>query len=59
MVDRCDACGARALTWWARVDGDTSPELYLCGHHDTRHADALTRAEWVQVADERDSLVPG
>lgn len=36
-LDRCDACGARA---WVRAVMKTS-ELYFCGHHASKHLDAL------------------
>lgn len=49
--DRCDACGAQA---YVRVELD-SGELYFCGHHATKHLDAL-QGRTRSILDERDRI---
>jgi hypothetical protein len=37
---QCDSCSVARATW--KIIGD-SGELFLCGHHKTRHEAGLTR----------------
>ena len=47
-LDRCDRCGAQAVLRAVLPKG----ELFFCGHHARRHAEALAQAG-VVVEDER------
>jgi hypothetical protein len=51
-LDRCDRCGAQA---YVRVTLEAGGELFFCGHHARKHADALqpVASEW---RDETDRL---
>jgi hypothetical protein len=50
--DRCDGCGAQA---YVRVRLATGGELLFCGHHWSRHAEAV-RPRAAEVIDETDRL---
>lgn len=55
MVLTCDAprCNDRALVWWLN---DAGRSLTYCGHCSDGLADAMVRADWVQVDDEREPV---
>ena len=49
-VDRCDRCGAQAVTA-ARVSEESESLLLMCGHHTNKHRVALLQsatAVWAQ-----------
>ena len=52
-TDRCDRCNAQA---YVRVVLTTGSDLLFCGHHWTRHEDAL-RPQASSVIDETHKLV--
>lgn len=52
-VDRCDRCGAQA---YVRVVLTTGTDLQFCGHHWSRHEDAL-RPKAERIVDETHRLV--
>jgi hypothetical protein len=49
--DRCDRCEAQA---WVLVKG-MSGELYFCGHHFTKHEEALYNWAY-DIVDEREFI---
>jgi len=51
LTDRCDRCGAQAYVLAVFETG----EVQLCGHHGTKHWDAL-KASAKEVHDFRDRL---
>lgn len=51
VADRCDACQAQAFVIVKGVSG----ELYFCGHHYTKHFEAL-QAFAYEIFDERDRI---
>lgn len=51
-VDRCDRCGAQA---YVRVVLTNGSDLLFCGHHWSRHGDAL-RPRAAEVIDETHRL---
>lgn len=48
LLDRCDRCGAQAFVLVRGVSG----ELLFCGHHYTKHEDALGNFAF-EIIDER------
>lgn len=51
LQDRCDSCNAQAFV----VVKGMSGELYFCGHHFTKHEDALY--DWAyDIVDERELI---
>jgi hypothetical protein len=49
-LDRCDQCGSQA---YVRVTLEAGGELFFCGHHARKHADALRplASAWVDETD--------
>lgn len=51
IQDRCDSCNAQAFVLVKGMSG----ELYFCGHHFTKHEEALY--DWAyDIIDERDFI---
>ena len=55
MDGTCDRCHVRARWEWWGAEGQRT--LWLCHHHNTRHADALEDAGWIGYQ-HADTLAP-
>lgn len=51
LQDRCDSCNAQAFVMVKGMSG----ELYFCGHHFTKHEDALYNWAY-DIVDEREFI---
>lgn len=57
--DRCDRCGAQAWTRWCQhleKHPEQETDLLFCAHHTGDHYDALVKAEFELVVDQRDQI---
>jgi len=51
-TDRCDGCAAQAYVAITKDD----KELKFCGHHFNKHGEALDKAGWNIIIDDRELL---